>query len=257
LVLAAAARLAADDGQVRALAVRSDPVRVLPIVGEAGAAAAAELMSVLEEQSKARAARARAAFEAWRDKTKDGRAEFQEIIGHPSQTAAANARNADLVVVARPRNDNEPMAASLVEACLFESGRPVLVVPPGAATKFGKHIVIFWDGSRIAARALGDSLPLLAQARSALVLSAGSLDPEVPTGDVVAARLMARGLAAKARSLAPVEREASALAAAAQEAGCDLVVMGAYGHSRVREMILGGVTRHMLASATMPLLMAH
>lgn len=256
-VLSAAANLAGGEGQVRVLAVRSDPVRVLPIVGEAGAAAAAELMSVLEQQSKERAARARAAFDAWRSQTGEDRAEFREVVGHPSETAAASARNADVVVVARPRDEDEPMAASLVEACLFGSGRPVLVVPPVPAAGFGRHIAVFWDGSRTAARALGDSLPLLAQAQSVLVLSVGSLDPEVPTGAAVAARLAARGLAATARSLAPAEREAAALASAAQEAGCDLVVMGAYGHSRVREMILGGVTRFMLASAPIPLLMAH
>lgn len=256
-VLSAATQLAGGEGRVRALAVRSDPVRVLPIVGEAGAAAAAELMAALEQQSKERAARARAGFEAWRSKSGNSRAEFQEVLGHPSETAAVSARNADLVVVARPRGEDEPMAASLVEACLFGSGRPVLVVPPGAPARFGKSIGVFWDGSRTAARALGDALPLLAGAQTVLVLTAGSLDEEVPSGDAVVARLKAQGVKAAARALVPAAREGATLATAAKDAGCDLVVMGGYGHSRVREMILGGVTRYMLASAPAHVLMAH
>ncbi len=255
-VLEAAGRLAASRGRVRALAVRSDPVRVLPIVGEAGAAAAAELMSVLEQQSKERAARARANFDAWRG-TSGIAVEFQEVLGHPSESAAAAARNSDIVVVARPRDADEPMAGSLVEACLFGSGRPVLIVPSTAPAAFGAAIAVLWDGSRTAARALGDALPLLARAGSVLVLTVGAPAEEAPTGEAVANRLRARGVAASARTLPPADREGPALIAAASGAGCDLLVMGGFGHSRVREMILGGVTRHLLASAPVPILMSH
>lgn len=256
-VLNAAGRMVGAGGGLRAMTVRSDPARVLPIVGEAGAAAAAELMTVLEQQAKERAARARSNFSSWRSRAKEVRAEFEELEGHPSETAAAAARNTDLVVVARPRDEAEPLAASLFEACLFGSGRPVLVVPKSTPATFGASIVVLWDGSRTAARALGDALPLLAGARSVLVVTCGRLDEEVPTGEAVAARLNAQGLPAKARSLEPGDGEPAALAAAASEAGCDLIVMGGYGHSRVREMILGGVTRHMLGSAPVPLLMSH
>ncbi|HSD33870.1 MAG TPA: universal stress protein, partial [Alphaproteobacteria bacterium] len=245
-VLDAAAALAGKEGRVSALAVRSDPVRVLPMVGEAGAAAAAELMSVLEEQAKARAARARSGFEAWRAKAGAVRAEFQEAKGHPSETAAALARNADVVAVARPREEDEPMAAALVEACLFGSGRPVLMVPPNPPKKIGARVGVLWDGSRTAARALGDAMPLLADAQSVTVFTAGGVDEEVPSADAVARRLQAGGVKAAAKTVAASGEEGQALVAAAAEAGCDLLVMGGYGHSRLREMILGGVTRHML-----------
>ncbi|MDF2763172.1 MAG: universal stress protein UspA [Rhodospirillales bacterium] len=255
-VLDAAARLAGADGRMRVLAVRSDPVRVLPVVGEAGAAAAAELVAVLEEQSRQRVARARAGFEAWRGRSGPTAADLDEVEGHPAETAATVARNADIVVVARPRNEDEPMAASLVEACLFGSGRPLLVVPPSPAAVFGASIAVFWDGSRTAARALGDALPLLRAARSVLVLTSGSLEEEVPSGEAVAQRLKAQGIAASARAAGQGD-DGPALAAAAQEGGSDLIVMDGYGHSRIREMILGGVTRHMLSSAKVPILMAH
>jgi hypothetical protein len=185
-VLGAAAWLAGTSGRVRVLAVRSDPVRVLPIVGEAGAAAAAELLAVLEQQSNQRAERARAAFETWRGQAGRTAVEFQDVLGHPSETASVAARNCDIVVVARPRDVDEPLAASLVEACLFASGRPVLVVPARGAAASGSNVAVLWDGSRAAARALGDALPLLSKAQSVLVLTSGALDEEVPTGEAVA-----------------------------------------------------------------------
>jgi nucleotide-binding universal stress UspA family protein len=255
-ILAAAARLAGSSGRVRAIAVRSDPVRVLPMVGEAGAAAATELMAVLEQQSKERSARAHASFESWRGQAGQAAVEFQDVLGHPAETASLAARNSDIVVVARPRNEDEPMAASLVEACLFGSGRPVLVVP-ARATAFGAAVAVLWDGSRTGARAVGDALPLLSKARSVLVLTSGEIEEELPTGEAVAARLTAQGILASARALQRGGSDAATLAAAVSQAGCDLIVMGGYAHSRVREMILGGVTRHMLSSSPVPILMAH
>ena len=256
-VLGAAARLAGSSGRVRVLAVRSDPIRVLPMVGEAGAAAAAELMAVLEQQSKERAARARASFEAWRGQAGQTAVAFEDVLGHPAETASVAARNSDIVVVARPRNEDEPMAASLVEACLFNSGRPVLVVPARATSAFGAAIAVLWDGSRTAARAVGDALPLLSKAQSVLVLTSGEIEEELPTGQAVAARLKAQGVSASAQALQRADSDAGTLGAAASQAGCDLIVMGGYAHSRVREMILGGVTRYMLSSSPVPILMAH
>jgi len=254
-VLAAARRLCGTAGPVRALTIRSDPIRVLPVVGEAGAAAAAQMMEVIEQQSKDRVARARAAFDAWRGKGNDGRAEFLEVLGHPSETASVCGRNAEIIVLPRPRQEDEPMAASLAEACLFGSGRPILLVPPAGPAAFGKSIAVFWNGSRTAARALGDAQPLMADAQNVLVLTAGNLNEELPNGEAVAARLQSQGVKASARVLS--DADGARLVSVATDAGCDLVVMGGYGHSRVREFILGGLTRHMLVSAPIPVLMAH
>jgi nucleotide-binding universal stress UspA family protein len=256
-VLAAAAGIAGPRGRLDVLAVRSDPVRVVPVVGEAGAAAAAELVAAMELQAKERSARARASFDAWHSSSGAGAAEFREVVGHPAESPAAAARNSDILVMAAPREQDGPMAAELVETCLFGSGRPLLVVPPDFAAQRGASVAVLWDGSRTAARALGDAMPLLSEARSVLVLTAGPLDEELPSGEAVVARLQARGVTASARMLQPGANEGAALAAATAEAGCDLIVMGGYGHSRLREMILGGVTRYMLAKSAAPLLMAH
>jgi nucleotide-binding universal stress UspA family protein len=254
-VLAAARRLAGADGRIQALAVRSDPVRVVPMVGEAGAAAAAQMMEAVEQQSKERVVRARSAFESWRGQGNTDRAEFVEVLGHPSETAGVCGRNADILVVARPRLEDAPIAENLAEACLFGSGRPVLLVPPTGLAGFGKSIAVFWNGSRTAARALGDAGPLISMAQNVVIFTAGEISDEFPNAEAVAARLQAQGVKATTRALP--DGDGAALATAAREAGCDLVVMGGYGHSRVREMILGGVTRHILTSATVPVLMAH
>jgi nucleotide-binding universal stress UspA family protein len=100
-------------------------------------------------------------------------------------------------------------------------------------------------------------MPLLSRARSVLVLTSGQIAEELPTGAALATRLKMRGIDAVARSVQRKEGEGPALSASAAEAGCDLLVMGGYGHSRLREMILGGITRHMLTSATIPVFMAH
>jgi nucleotide-binding universal stress UspA family protein len=100
-------------------------------------------------------------------------------------------------------------------------------------------------------------MPLLSKARSVLVLTSGQFAEELPTGVALAARLKMQGIAAEARSVKSGDSEGPALARAAAEAGCDLLVMGGYGHSRLREMILGGLTRYMLSSAPIPVLMAH
>jgi nucleotide-binding universal stress UspA family protein len=254
-VLTACRHLAGEDGRIQALAIRSDPVRVVPMVGEAGAAAAAQMMEVLEQQSKERVVRARSAFDAWRGQGSAGRAEFMEVLGHPSESAAVCGRNADVVVLARPSQEDAPLAENLAEACLFGSGRPVLLVPPSGSAAFGKSIAVFWNGSRTAARALGDAHALIATAERVFIFTAGEINDELPNADAVAARLQAQGAKATARTLR--DGDGAALATAAKEAGCDVVVMGGYGHSRVREMILGGVTRHMLTSAAIPVLMAH
>jgi nucleotide-binding universal stress UspA family protein len=143
------------------------------------------------------------------------------------------------------------------------AGRPILVVPyAGHFARIGQRVVIGWDASREAARAVNDAMPLLAAAEAVTVLT---IDPEqsprghgeIPGADI-ALHLARHGVTAQ------VERTVSAgigigntLLSRAADLEADLLVMGAYGHSRVRELLLGGVTRTMLTSMTLPVLMAH
>ncbi|MHA1570718.1 MAG: universal stress protein, partial [Alphaproteobacteria bacterium] len=144
-----------------------------------------------------------------------------------------------------------------LEAVLFESGRPVLVVPPGTGLGDYDNIAIAWDGSLEASRAMHGAMPLLAAAGKVVVLAVGEDDRDPAPTEALTATLACHGIAATTRLIAQDGAIGVALLSGAVEAGCGLMVMGGYGHSRLREMVLGGVTRDVLAASALPVLIAH
>lgn len=177
---------------------------------------------------------------------------------------ARHARHADLTIVGRPDQDTGGVdEAQLAEAAFMDSGRPALVVPStGAAVLPPRRAVIAWDGSREAARATGDALPLLHEAQSVAVLIVDGRDvsehPGQQPGSELVAHLARHGIGAEIRQATSSGRGVSeTILAEAAAAGADLLVMGGYGHSRLREMMLGGATRHILHNTTLPVLLAH
>jgi nucleotide-binding universal stress UspA family protein len=250
------------------LHVKIDPRTAIPMVGEGmSSAVIADVMESIERQAAVRARQAREAFEAWRiergiaavaspeDKTSVG-IDWKEMVGRPAETPALAGRVHDLIVAGRDGGD-EPTAAAAIEACLFSSGRPVLVAPRVAPTRLGRRIAVFWNGSAQAARAVSDAIAVMERTERVVVLDSGETAGEAPTAADLIARLHARGIPVSGRSVEPRDGMGAALAAAAAEEGCDLVVMGAYSHSRLRQLILGGVTRHMLGAANLPVFMSH
>ena len=180
------------------------------------------------------------------------------------QLLARHARYTDLTIVGQA-----DLAAhgvddtALIEAAFMDSGRPALVIPrAGAAVLPPRRAIVAWDGSREAARAASDAMPLLQLGRAGR-WSWWSTPRRRPAGDHAGRRARgppgpARGqgrAAAGARAAAP-HRRASCSAQARDEAA-DLLVMGGYGHSRLREMMLGGTTRSILEQTTIPVLLAH
>ncbi|GJD99238.1 universal stress protein [Methylobacterium isbiliense] len=148
----------------------------------------------------------------------------------------------------------------LIETLLFESGRPLIVVPRGVETFAGQRILVAWDGSAQAARALHDALPLLKRANHVEIVSvAGEKDlaHSVP-GAEVAPCLAHHDVPVTVTTLAAEHRDvAGSLRRHASTEGADLIVMGAFAHSVLREMVLGGVTQELLRSCPVPLFMAH
>jgi nucleotide-binding universal stress UspA family protein len=149
------------------------------------------------------------------------------------------------------------------EEIVLSCGRPVLVVPyAGAFADIGRRVLIAWNGSREAARALHDAMFLLGGAEAVTVIE---IDPPAPgvaapaaTTAQVAAALSRRGIAAKPESDTSGDIGVEdLLLSRASDLGADLLVMGAYGHSRMREFVLGGVSRSIFRHMTMPVLMAH
>jgi nucleotide-binding universal stress UspA family protein len=176
------------------------------------------------------------------------------------ETFARIGRRFDLTVVRQAEPDKGTPAPLIVEAALFETGRPTLVVP--YIQKGGivlDRVVVCWDGTRTAARAVGDAMPFLTRAKAVEVVAvneAGTSD-EVPGADLVH-HLGHHGVTAEIKQIvAPDADAANMLLSHAADCGADFMVMGGYGHSRLREFILGGVTRTMLESMTIPVLMSH
>ena len=166
-------------------------------------------------------------------------------------------RAADLLVIGRP-NDDQGISIDTIEAALVGTGRPVLIVPAAPLASLPETIVIAWKAAPEAARAVTAAMPLLSTAKRVLIVTVAE---EQGLSDEEGARLMTglswHGLNASTRHLRP-ERLGAAdtlLAAAAEENA--LVVMGAYGHSRLREWVFGGFTEHVLHRAAVPVLMMH
>jgi len=148
----------------------------------------------------------------------------------------------------------------LIEAALFESGRPVLIVPPGGEHFSAKRILIAWDGGASAARAVGDAMPFLTGADEVEILTvSGEKDLSTTiAGADLAPHLARHGIKVTLRNVALTQPDvASEIRQAATVFGADLLVSGAYKHSRLREWLLGGVTQSLLKDSTLPVLMSH
>lgn len=173
---------------------------------------------------------------------------------------AALTRDLSLVPVPCAEPGDSPLA--LVEALIFGSGRPVLLFSPEGGANLPREparVVIAWDASRSAARALSDSLPLLERARQVRVLTVLNDKQEdlAGSGQAVVRHLAVHGVVAEAAEVDLDRRPVGRVLADYAVAHGDLLVMGAYGHSRTREFVLGGATAHMLPAPPLPLFVAH
>lgn len=171
------------------------------------------------------------------------------------------ARRFDLSIVAQPEAEKAAVEKMIVSGAIFDSGRPVIVVPYIQTAPFKlDRVMICWDNSRPAARAIADAMPLLGLARSTEVVTVveDALNEDEPDRADIGQHLTRHGLSVNINRIVREKIDvASALLSHAADSGADLIVMGAYGHSRLREFILGGVTQSMLRSMTVPVLMSH
>ncbi len=172
---------------------------------------------------------------------------------------SAAARVSDVIVFGRTERELAYPDASLIEEAIFQSGRPVLIAPAGKFGRTPRRILVAWNGGREAARALAAAMPLFEETDAALVVSIGAIPADLEGPEKAAELLRLHGVKAEAKRRA-LEGGATAedeLLAIAREWRADLVVMGAYSHSRWRQLVLGGFTRKMLKQADFPLFLAH
>jgi nucleotide-binding universal stress UspA family protein len=181
---------------------------------------------------------------------------FHSLVGSEVDEVLRFGRLSDLTVVARPGAEEEGGLSTTFDAALFDSGRPVLLVPAMPAAGLGS-VAVAWDRSREATRAVGAALPLLTAAEKVVILAAREPGSEAEPSEL-AAYLALHGVAARTWAFTPGSGSlGEALLEEAAKAEADLLVMGAYGHSRLREMVLGGVTRAILGDAAIPVLLMH
>ena len=227
------------------------------------AEAGAVLRDVLEQHRAEAARQAQKQFREAATRHGNAGAEWRESAAEPAAAVCLSARYADLVVAAQPEPQDEAEVRAVAHELALAAGRPVLFVPyAGRFATAGQRVLIAWDAGREAARAVSDALPLL---RRAETVEVAVFDPErgrrehgEQPGADVALYLARHGVKVSVARQSGANFEVGAqILSRAADTGADLIVMGAYGHSRVRELVLGGVTRIMLESMTVPVLMSH
>ena len=247
------------DSHVTGIAFRYKPL--VPLTDRHGFPA--EVMDSQRDENDKRAKAAMAKFdEAARRAAVSAQSRMLDVpVASAPDVFAKVARRFDLAIMGQPEPDTPALEQLLVEAALFDSGRPVLIVPyiqRGGLTL--ERVMVCWDGSRSAARAVADAMPLLVRAKATEVLTVAS-EPaksnEMPGADI-AHHLARYGVKIEVDSIVTVETDvASTILSHAADISADFLVMGGYGHSRLREFVLGGVTRGILGSMSLPTLMSH
>ena len=259
----AAVRLAARHG---AHLTGFYPIVEIPLLNTIRERIPRDIQASMEAEAKARA---EAALKGFQKAAERGGIAYETRTDHALDTTLASvlsmhARYADLVVLGQVDPDEPPYVGShLPEEVVLASGRPLLVVPHAwAPGPLGERVLVAWDASREAARAVNDAMPILEQAASVLVVSINPKSTPLGHGEVpgagIAVHLARHKVEVEVQSVEMDRMEiGDALLSFATARGCDLLVMGAYAHSRVRELVLGGATRTILKSMTLPVLTAH
>jgi nucleotide-binding universal stress UspA family protein len=243
-----------------AVAAGYESMGTIGMVAEGGGAAVAAVMGDEQERALERANAAISVFEieAKLAKIAYGVRSFAAVPAEAGQTLATLARLYDMTIVLQPDSSNSSYDNYIPQEILFNSGGPMLMVPYiHKGPLDAQHVGIAWDGSRLAARAWRDALPFLMGAKAVTVIAVNEEASEA-SSDRLVSHLTRRGIAARVQRLTTDRGNVQgAILSIAAESNMGLLVMGGYGHSRLHERILGGVTRSMFDTMTVPVLMSH
>ena len=247
------------DAHIAGIAFVYDPI--VPISGTGYIPA-----EVIETQQADNEATAKSAIDRFAEATRRAGLSAEPLTLSASLAGAGDqfgriARRFDLAVVGQAEPETSTIEDIIAETTLFESGRPMIVVPyiQKAPLKLD-NVMVCWDGSRQAARAIGDAMPLLTRAQRVeivIITNERGKQDEIEGADI-GQHLARHGLKVEVHRIAGGSIDvADALLSHAADSGTDFMVMGGYGHSRLREFVLGGVTHSILQSMTVPALMSH
>ncbi|MDH3770220.1 MAG: universal stress protein [Nitrospirota bacterium] len=257
-------------GHVDALFVRPDPTEAMMVVGEG---MSPEIIDTITRASTAtwdaRREVAKSAFDLARAAVDAPLVEqagassgvtsrWRELVVGAETVGTDHSRLADLIVFAGIGAEGDSYRRRMFESALFNAARPLLLMPRASRLRAPKVLAFAWNGSMEATRALLGALPLLEAAEAVHVLTAATAKTPAGRGENLAAYLAWHGLAAEIHQLHPSTGEVgAALLDQARKLDADLLIMGGYGHGRVRELIFGGVTQHVLSHLELPVLLAH
>lgn len=256
---------------VEALHLRADPAdSISDFVGETvSPTLVEEVMEAASKRAETVSTRTRKAFDTAVAKAKVAKADraasknaasvsFREETGLTDYWIETLGRIHDLTIVRRPRDSSDVVASTVAENALMGTGRPVLLVPATQPKSVGNSVAIAWNGSVEAAKAVASAMPFIMRAKSVTAISVVEEGGQDHNLDGLVDYLRWHGVRAKGNAVKSRGGDVGkAVSSAASRAKADLLVMGAYTHSRMREMILGGVTDHVLHNARISVLLAH
>jgi len=255
---------------VEGLFIRPDPSEALPFMGEGvSGAVVQDIITAAKDAANQAAERAQTSFaEAAVEAgitivTKpcppgDPCARLLEATGPFDEIVSYRSRLADLVVFLAGKEERGAGVSEALQACLMDAGRPILLAPETAPKSVGTNVIIGWDGSVEAAHAVTAARSFIGQADKVEILNVekGEMDPAI--ADMLGDYLELHGVESTEHIIDAGSRAiGEVMLEQAGNSGCDLLVMGGYGHSRIRELLLGGVTRFIISHATVPVLLAH
>lgn len=184
-------------------------------------------------------------------------ASLETLTGSEHEAVTWRARLADMTLMPHLAKNDDARASETLHAVLFDSGRPLVIAPPRPPVHFGRRICIAWNGTAEAAAALRSVLPWARHAETVQVLTSPEYHRRGPEAEKVLAYLSLHGVEASVRTFQSKDRDVGAgMMEACYDLGADMLAMGAYSHSRLRQMIIGGVTRHVLEKSTISVLMS-
>ncbi len=268
-VLEAAGRIATRfDSHIEVLHVRADPRGLVPYTGEGmDGSMIEEIMEVTEKEGGERAVHAREVFDSFCQSSGIAVAEapngqsgpticWREESGREDEIVAIRGRLFDVVAVGRPVKDSALPSPITLEAALLDTGRPTLVASPELPANTGSHVAVAWESSPEAAHVIGAAMPILEKADKVTLLAADPAEPPSIPPEEGVTRLAWSGINADILRFDVHEDEiGAAYLKHAREAGADMLIKGAYSRSRVRQMILGGRTRHIITATEIPVLL--
>jgi len=217
-----------------------------------------ELIERYREDAAVTAEEAKAAFVKTCSQTTVAN-EWRQVDGYARDTLVVHSRYSDLSVIGQSEGDTNAETGGLADTMVLSTGRPVLVIPySGDFKTIGETLLVAWNGTKEAARVVHDALPFMKAAKNTFIVGVDADNEDHIAGADVATYLSRHGVTVEVHNVvAPEISVGDALLDAVSDFGCDMLVMGGYGHSRLRELAFGGATRQILNQMTVPTLLSH